>query len=126
MRVSDDVLERLCDTLRLSEGERVYLFSLVQHRSPPVRRDSGEEAPADVVRLTNGLSVLTIAMNLRWDVLAWNPLDSAIYRDYGKMSAGERNLLEILLARPVQHLTPAGLAIAQVLASSSTSGELTA
>ena len=94
--------------------------------SPPVRRDSGEEAPADVVRLTNGLSVLTIAMNLRWDVLAWNPLDSAIYRDYGKMPAGERNLLEILLARPVQHLTPAGLAIAQVLASSSTSGELTA
>src|SRR5690348_7959068 len=31
MRVSDDVLERICQTFRLSEDERVYLFSLVQH-----------------------------------------------------------------------------------------------
>lgn len=110
MRVSDDVLERICSTLRLSDDERVYLFSLVQHRAPRVRHEereeAREEAPADVVRLINALSVPAIAMNLRWDVLCWNRLNSVIYRDYGAIPAEERNLLEILLARPVRHLSP--------------------
>ena len=109
MRVSDDVLERLSQTLRLSEDERVYLFSLVQHRAPRVRQDSQEEAPADVVRLINALSVPAIAMNLRWDVLAWNRLNSRIYRDYATIPLEERNLLEILLAQPVSHLNPKAL-----------------
>ncbi|MEJ0038915.1 MAG: helix-turn-helix transcriptional regulator [Gammaproteobacteria bacterium] len=109
MRVSDDVLERLSHTLRLSEDERVYLFSLVQHRAPRVRDDTHEEAPADVVRLLNALSVPAIAMNLRWDVLAWNRLNSKIYRDYGSLPLEDRNLLEILLANPVRHLDPKAL-----------------
>jgi transcriptional regulator with XRE-family HTH domain len=109
MRVSDDVLERLSLTLRLSEDERVYLFSLVQHRAPRVRQDSQEEAPEDVVRLINALSVPAIAMNLRWDVLAWNRLNSKIYRDYSAVPLEERNLLEILLANPVRHLNPKAL-----------------
>jgi transcriptional regulator with XRE-family HTH domain len=109
IRVSDEVLERLCQTLRLSEDERVYLFSLVQHRAPRARRDAREEAPAEVVRLVNGLRVPAIAMNLRWDVLAWNPLNSVIYRDYGALPPSERNLLEILVARPVHHISPAVL-----------------
>ena len=109
MRVSDDVLERLSHTLRLSEDERVYLFSLVQHRAPRTTADSRQEAPAEVVRLIDGLTVPAIAMNLRWDVLAWNRLNCSIYRDYGAIPEEERNLLQILLARPVKHLTAAGL-----------------
>jgi len=107
MRVSDDVLERLSNTLKLSDDERVYLFSLVQHRAPRVRGDAQEEAPADVVRLINALSVPAIAMNLRWDVLAWNRLNSKIYRDYSTIPAEERNLLEILFTRPVRYVSPA-------------------
>jgi len=106
MRVSDDVLERLSDTLRLSEDERVYLFSLVQHRAPRVKRDTHEEAPPEVVRLIEGLTMPAIAMNLRWDVLAWNRLNSVIYRDYGTLPPAERNLLEILVSQPVKHMTP--------------------
>jgi transcriptional regulator with XRE-family HTH domain len=104
MRVSDDVLERLSHTLRLSEDERVYLFSLVQHRAPRVRAEAQEEAPAEVVRLISALSLPAIAMNLCWDVLAWNPLNSKIYRDYSVIPVEQRNLLEILLAQPVRHL----------------------
>lgn len=109
IRVSDEVLERLCDTLRLSEDERVYLFSLVQHRVPRARHHAREEAPPEVVRLIEGLSVPAIAMNLRWDVLAWNRLNCGIYRDYGAIPPAERNLLEILLLRPVEHLSAAEL-----------------
>ena len=46
MRVSDEVLERICHTFRLTEDERVYLFSLVQHRPPRIDRASRFEAPA--------------------------------------------------------------------------------
>ncbi len=111
MRVSDDVLERICHTLRLSDDERVYLFSLVQHRAPRVRREEREEterdeAPTDVVRLINALNVPAIAMNLRWDVLAENRLNSVLYRDYGAIPPEQRNLLEILLSKPVRHLSP--------------------
>jgi transcriptional regulator with XRE-family HTH domain len=109
MRVSDDVLERLCQTLRLSEDERTYLFCLVQNRVPQVHDEAREEAPPDIVRMIDALNIPAIAMNLRWDVLAWNPLNSAIYRDYANIPVTERNLLEILFTRPVQHMTPAQL-----------------
>ena len=59
--------------------------------------------------MINGLNVPAIIMNLRWDVLAWNRLNTLIYRDYNNMPAGERNLLEILLSRKSSHLSPADL-----------------
>src|SRR5262245_40804182 len=105
MRVSDDVLERLCQTLKLSEDERIYLFSLVQRRLPRPNRDAvAEHAPPEIVRMVNALNVPSIVMNLRWDVLAWNRINSLIFRDYGTRPASERNLLEILLVRPVHHM----------------------
>lgn len=109
MRVSDDVLERLSTTLHLSEDERIYLFCLVQNRVPASQRVSLPEPPINIVRMINALNVPAIAMNLRWDVLAWNALNSAIYRDYGALPPEERNLLEILLTHPVRHMTPAQL-----------------
>jgi transcriptional regulator with XRE-family HTH domain len=105
IRVSDEVLERISHTFRLTEDERTYLFSLVQHRMPRVPAESHPESPADVLRMLEWVRVPAIAMNLRWDILAWNPLNTAIYRDYGAMPVEERNLLEILLTRPVRHLS---------------------
>ncbi len=109
IRVSDDVLDRISSTLQLSDDERTYLFSLVQHRLPRLARQSGQEVPVDVQRMVHALPIPAVAMNLRWDVLAWNAAHSAIYRDYGSIPAAERNLLEILLIKPVQHMTPAQL-----------------
>lgn len=109
IRVSDEVLERVSRTLQLTDEERTYLFSLVQHRLPRLQSDSRQEAPADVVRMLEALPIPAIAMNLRCDVLAWNAANSAIYRDYALIPPGERNLLEILLTKPVRHMTPAQL-----------------
>jgi hypothetical protein len=36
----------------------------------------------------------------RWDVFAWNRLNSIIFRDYAAIPAAERNLMEILFTRP--------------------------
>jgi hypothetical protein len=77
----------------------------VQGRPPRLRNATRMEAPPDTVRLINALSVPAIVMNLRWDVLAWNKLNSLMYRDYATRAPTDRNLLEILLARPVHHMT---------------------
>ena len=103
MRVSDEVLERVCQALRLSEDERVYLFSLVQHRAPRTEPDLEQEAPPDIVRMIDALNVPAVAMNLRWDVLAWNRLYSRFYQDYSDIPPGQRNVFEQLLARPPVH-----------------------
>ncbi len=102
MRVSDDVLERLSETLKLSEDERIYLFTLVQGRPPRLRNATRMEAPPDTIRMISALSMPAIVMNLRWDVLGWNKVNSLIYRDYATRAPTDRNLLEILLIRPVQ------------------------
>jgi transcriptional regulator with XRE-family HTH domain len=112
MRVSDDVLERLSETLKLSEDERTYLFSLVQGRPPRLRNATRMEAPPDMTRMIESLTVPAIVMNLRWDVLAWNRINSLIYRDYGTRAPTDRNLLEILLTRPVHHMSRDQLEIA--------------
>jgi transcriptional regulator with XRE-family HTH domain len=105
IRVSDEVLERICQTFRLTEDERTYLFSLVQHRMPRVHTASRPEAPPDLVRMLHMVGVPAIAMDLRWDILAWNALNAAIYRDYATVPAGERNLLELLFTRPIRNMT---------------------
>jgi transcriptional regulator with XRE-family HTH domain len=99
MRVSDEVLERICLALRLSEDERIYLFSLVQHRPPPPHSNARFEAPPEIVRMIHGVSAPAVVMNLRWDVLAWNRLNALIFRDYAATPASERNLVEILFTR---------------------------
>jgi hypothetical protein len=109
MRVSDDVLDRVASTLRMSEDERIYLFSLVQHRAPRMRQEAPREVPAELQRMLNALHVPALAMSLFWDVMAWNRMNSLIFCDYGAFPETERNLLEGLLTRPMPHLTPAEL-----------------
>lgn len=106
MRVSDDVLERISHTLQLSEGERAYLFSLVQQRPPRLVRPMVMETPAAVARLIESLPIPAVVMNLRCDVLSWNAINTAIYRDYSLLPPEERNLLEILFLRPGRQLAP--------------------
>ena len=101
IRVSDDVLERICNTFRLSEDERTYLFTLVQNRPPrPTTEDTPEIEPA-LVRLMDNLEVPAVLCNLRWDVLHWNRLQGALYRDYSQLALSRRNLIEVLFDQTV-------------------------
>jgi len=129
MRVSDEVLERICHTFRLTEDERIYLFSLVQHRPPRLHRDSRFEAPPEIVRMINGVAAPAVVMNLRWDVLAWNRLNSVFLRDYSNVPPAERNLAEILFTRssynedPVEFENMARRVLAKLRVDYSKSGD---
>jgi transcriptional regulator with XRE-family HTH domain len=105
IRVSDAVLDRVSQALRLSEDERTFLFSLVQHRPPRLNRSIRDEAPADVLRMIHSTPNPAVVMNLRCDILAWNIANSALYFDYGTLPPEQRNLLEMLLLQPTR-LTP--------------------
>lgn len=106
MRVSDEVLERLCHTLRLTEDERFYLFSLVQHRPPTITGPAQLGEAPEVARMIHGLAIPAVAMNLRWDVFAWNRMNSLIFRDYADIPPDRRNLIEILFTQPSYYQDP--------------------
>ena len=91
---------------RLTEDERVYLFSLVQHRPPRLQQEPMNEAPEDLVRMINVVEVPSLVMNLRWDVLAWNELNTIFFRDYSVLPPHERNLAELLFTRPSYYKDP--------------------
>jgi transcriptional regulator with XRE-family HTH domain len=100
IRVSAEVLERICTTLRLTEDERDYLFSLVHgHPAPAVRADELQVTPR-LQRMVDALGVPALVMTSRWDVLGWNELTTRIFRDYSQLPPEERNLLRILLTDP--------------------------
>ncbi len=97
IQVSAAVLERVSQTLQLSPDEREYLFALVQHRpAPPLEWREGEIS-SSLCRMIEALGVPAIAMTARWDVVAWNRLSVAVFRDYDNIPAERRNLLRILL-----------------------------
>jgi transcriptional regulator with XRE-family HTH domain len=106
MRVSDEVLERISHTFRLNDDERVYLFSLVQHRPPRLQQEPQSDAPEDLVRMLQVVAVPALVMNLRWDVLAWNDLNTAFFRDYSLLPLAERNLIDLLFTRPSYYKDP--------------------
>jgi len=97
IQVSADVLERVSETLRLSPTEREYLFALVQNRPPPPRGWGDARIMPAVRRMIDALAMPAIVMTARWDVVAWNPMVVAVFRDYEKIPPARRNLLRILL-----------------------------
>jgi transcriptional regulator with XRE-family HTH domain len=97
IQVSADVLERISSTLRLSPTERDYLFALVQNRPPPQRGQHHDAVTPAMQRMLDALNVPAIAMTARWDVVAWNRLAVAVFRNYEDIETERRNLIRILL-----------------------------
>ncbi len=93
---SDEMLNRVAGTLRLSASEREYLLRLV--RKSPSRQEPPTQSLTETLWRTIQLApVPTLVMTLRWDILAWNHLTARVFRDYGAVPPEERNLLRIVL-----------------------------
>ena len=96
IRVSAEVLDRICSTLCLSSEERDYLFALVQRRAPPHAATTEEPVSPALQRMLDALAVPAIVKTARWDVIAWNAL-TTLFRDWGQLPPERRNLLRVLL-----------------------------
>jgi transcriptional regulator with XRE-family HTH domain len=100
VRVSDNVLESLSRTLRLTDEERDHLFSLAQHRPAAIQPQHAVDLSASVRRTLDALNLPALVMTLRWDVIYWNRAMALAIRDYARIAPEERNLLKILLMNP--------------------------
>ncbi|HRL20956.1 helix-turn-helix transcriptional regulator [Alcaligenes sp. SDU_A2] len=94
--VSEAFLERLAQVFRLGASERRHLFLLACQRPPVESGRSWCQVPPLVRRLMQDLHPHPAYMlNLRWDVLAWNPAAQALF-GFEDQPAGRRNRLWML------------------------------
>ena len=104
IKVSAEVLDRICSTLCLSSEERDYLFALVQRRAPPHMHAAEEPVTPALQRMLDALAVPALIKTARWDVVAWNGLVS-LFRDYSLLPPDGRNLLRLLLVDDTSYQT---------------------
>jgi transcriptional regulator with XRE-family HTH domain len=89
---SDGVLDALARALRLSPDEHEHLRHLARPARGPARRQPvrPERARAGTRQLVAALGVPALALDRRYDVLAWNPLGRALLAGHLPADAPDR------------------------------------
>ena len=92
-RPSTQVLGALARALRLSDDDRDTLFRLAGSAPPQAGRVPMLVRPS-VLRLLDRLSDLpALVLSAKSDVLAWNPLATALFGDFSELPPARRNLI---------------------------------
>lgn len=92
-RPSTQVLGALARALRLDDDDRDTLFRLAGAAPPQAGRVPTLVRPG-VLRLLDRMSDLpTLVLSAKSDVLAWNPLATALFGDFSELPPARRNLI---------------------------------
>ncbi|WP_034300357.1 helix-turn-helix transcriptional regulator [Herbaspirillum sp. RV1423] len=98
---SADVLNRIAESLLLTEPEREHLFLLGLGRLPEVRYKSVEGVSPRLQRLLDSLDASpALIKTAAWDVVAWNRAAVIVLTDYSTLPADQRNILRLLFCNP--------------------------
>ncbi|MBW0106878.1 helix-turn-helix transcriptional regulator [Pseudonocardia sp. KRD291] len=90
---SEAVLGAMARALRLETPERDHLFHLAGV-APPTPGQIGTAVRPSVLRLIDRFADLpAVLLNVRRDVLAWNPMAAALFGDFSADPPARRNLL---------------------------------
>lgn len=99
---SATVLASLVRALRLDEAQRSYLYELAGQVPARSRRRPVQRVRPSVQRMLDGLGHLpALVLGRHDDILAWNAAAAALYLDFGKLPARERNYVRLLFLDPV-------------------------
>jgi transcriptional regulator with XRE-family HTH domain len=94
--VSPAFLDNLCRVLKLDAMERRHLYLLSLQRPPAEQGKTWCVVPKIVHRLMADLPLRpAYVLNLRWDVLAWNPAADRIF-NFSEREPEHRNMLWML------------------------------
>jgi transcriptional regulator with XRE-family HTH domain len=98
---SAQVLNRIAQSLLMTEPEREHLFMLAFGHPPEVVYC----APQGVTpRLQRVLDTLVFSpafiKTATWDVLAWNSAAAAVFTDYSLLPVEQRNILRLMFCNP--------------------------
>jgi hypothetical protein len=106
IQVSTPFLENLARVLRLDDAERIHLFSLAQHRPPPIKPQSSPAEPLEKVRaILDTIGTPAYARNSRFDVLAWNSANTQMFGDFAATPERERNIIRRVFTSPYHRRT---------------------
>ncbi len=99
---SPGVLDALAGALRLGEDERSYLFQLAGKTDQRPRKPTGPEGVRPQLQqlLDNLRDSPALVLGRYLDILAWNPLATAVFRDFARVPRLERNFLRMLFLDP--------------------------
>ena len=98
---SEQVLESLARTLRLTADERRYLFTLALRHEPTEAAPYDEELSPALLRLVESLDPHpAYIMGRRWDLLAWNRAAALVFSVDAPMPPHSRNMMWRIFTNP--------------------------
>ncbi len=100
--VSDQVIERLAETLQLEREERRHLFVLARGMEPVVgERAEIDPPPPGLQAVLDGLGINpAILIDQRFNLLAWNESAKRVFGDLSLLSGKERNRIWQIFVNP--------------------------
>ncbi|MGW8379249.1 helix-turn-helix domain-containing protein [Streptomyces sp. ODS28] len=100
-QASAPVLNSLSKVLRLSEEERAYLFELAGKEAARPRRQAAQKVQPQLRRLLGELTTTpAFVLGRRMDILAWNPMATALFTDFSQLPENHRNHVWLLFCDP--------------------------
>lgn len=98
--VSPALIDTLCGVLRLDAQERRHLYLLTFQRPPAEVGETWCAVPPIIHGLLRDLPLRpAYVLNLRWDVLAWNPAADRLFA-FSRLPPERRNVLWMLFMEP--------------------------
>lgn len=103
VQASAAVLATLARALRLDEDQQTYLYQVAgKADARPRRRRPVQKARPAVRRLLDQLGTApAMVLGKRLHILAWNDAAAALYTDFARIPATERNYVRLLFTHPV-------------------------
>jgi transcriptional regulator with XRE-family HTH domain len=101
--VSAEALDRLASKLRLTRGERAYLFEIAGRRDPLGLPGESDETPPLLIELLNEIGVPAYLMGRTWDMLGWNAAAAQLFTGWLDIPHGSDeapNLLRFVFLEP--------------------------
>lgn len=94
---SASVLNRLAESLLLTELERQHLFMLALGRLPEIRYGAVDGITQRLQRVLDAFPhSAAIVKTITWDVVAWNRVAAVLLTDYSQLDPKERNILRLM------------------------------
>jgi transcriptional regulator with XRE-family HTH domain len=100
INVSQDVLNSLARTLRLSTLERQYLHELARDQLAAPEKPLAVIPPQLRRFLDSQLYNPSTITDAHWNILAWNAANTALFGDTGNLPPDQRNKIRLVFTEP--------------------------
>jgi transcriptional regulator with XRE-family HTH domain len=98
---SAQVLNRIAQSLLMTEPEREHLFMLAFGHPPEVVYSAPDAVTPRLQRVLDTLEFSpAFIKTATWDVLAWNTAAAAVFTDYSLLPVAQRNILRLMFCNP--------------------------